>query len=741
MSSISQGFDDRERYTLICPNYPSLVISEPIGWDEDKKEFVRDEDDDGIFTKLSSGLTFYGDAYDYLKFIYDADINAKPILSKEIKHPQTDEWVLYYNGFLDLFTASFENNQCVAQYNSGGLEAVYKARESEQLEIDRETTMDGAAIGSLQVKKLTEDGRRIFLQSKWTVYPENNAMAIEITAANQFLGTGFPMNLISKSHEEATDVTPLVFNTDTLGLVGTFFFLESLENRQLHIKGKLKFIVTAAVNTSSEDVVFAVGFAPFTPEPYYSLARTFIYASPLELMYAGQIIEIEIDNIIQILRGQSLSFEAVLAGAVAGTTTASVVLTGVQLDFVVEEDSFYEPTVSDCVPMFDLFERLTHITTGKKENFYSEFYGRPDKGYLSNGNGAQVVVKHGFWTRNFNKFPLSTRTNINPFKPLTTSFRDALQSAKVIHNVGIGIERIGFSERLRIEPRKYFYQPIVTVRLNNPASKIKRTPATRYYLSSLEIGYEKGGIYEEAMGLDEYNAKSKYTTCIIQPNPQTLISPFRTDSYGDEFTRRKQKFRFETTDTPGDNDIWMVDAKLNQAGMYDHRKWRDDFAESPLGTYDPESAYNLRFSPLNLILTRHAWVISAAFKRYLTKFLRYSSSTANSRLKTKLRTDAPYQLDPSATVGNGNSYAENDSVVNSELQQARFLAEYVEFDHAIDFDIMQQIEGQTVQNGKTIENKYGLFEFTNEQGLKEWGFLISAKPNGNGRIKLLTFNG
>ena len=34
--------------------------------------------------------------------------------------------------------------------------------------------------------------------------------------------------------------------------------------------------------------------------------------------------------------------------------------------------------------------------------------------------------------------------------------------------------------------------------------------------SSLEIGYDKGGDYEEAFGLDEYNGTSKFTTIITR---------------------------------------------------------------------------------------------------------------------------------------------------------------------------------------------------------------------------------
>lgn len=755
MNSVTTGFSDQVRYTLGCAGYKSVFISEPIGWNEDEKEFARNEDYDGIFTKLSNSLRFYDDAADFLQIVYDAlGVNAKPTLLKEIAHPVTSLWTQSYFGYLDMSTRSVENGIWSLQFNSGGLEQIFKARESDEIELDRETTLDGATIESLDAdtKIMQNDGRKIFLMSRWEVYEENNSVSVRVLGVGPHTGaTPIPFSLTTRSHEEAQDFSPATYMFDNETQVGALFFLESIEPRQLRIYGRLKFYVQHLDVDDDSEIYFIVKIRSYSPEPYYGLDdKAILLNVPLTPALVGQVYDLPFDYIIDIERGQSLAFEFFLGGVAVTTTTIRV--SGIDCRLFVDEDSYFPPTKCKFLLVHDILQRQVLITTGKKENFYSEFFGRVEKGYAVNGNGAYVGATHGFWIRDFDRLPLSTRLAPNPFKPFTTSLRDTLDTLDVTHNIGMGIESNGFSERIRVEEKKYFYNPTVLIDLPDPITNITETTALRYCPSAIEIGYEKGGTYDEAMGLDEYNAKSNFMTCITGVVQKYVkIARWRADAYGKEFARRKPRFRFSTTDTNYDTDNFILDLKRLGVSaifpeLYAERKWQDDFSEEPEGVYDPASATNLRFSPFNLILIRHAWIISAGFTKFLNKYLMYGSSTANSRLKTKLRTDNDYRLDASATPGNGFSYQENGFdngskvIVNSELKIPRFVSEYIEFDHAVDFSIMQMIEGRTDIGGKMVDNKYGLVRFKKQNGQHGFGYLMSCKPNGAGRFKLLLAN-
>ncbi|TEB41214.1 hypothetical protein D0809_26665, partial [Flavobacterium circumlabens] len=135
-------YNDRVQYILKNKDLGEIVITEPIGWTDDDKEYSRHETYDGIFPKFSNSLKFVGSAADFIQLIDDLyDIQAEIELVRNERHPQTDVWTLTYSGYLDLSTWNKEDNQVSVKFNSGGLEQEIKARESESVEVDRMTTM------------------------------------------------------------------------------------------------------------------------------------------------------------------------------------------------------------------------------------------------------------------------------------------------------------------------------------------------------------------------------------------------------------------------------------------------------------------------------------------------------------------------------------------------------------------------------------------------------------------------
>ena len=364
----------------------------------------------------------------------------------------------------------------------------------------------------------------------------------------------------------------------------------------------------------------------------------------------------------------------------------------------------------------EVAERLVEIYTNKKV-LKSEALGRTDIGYQVDGKASLVGLSHGFWIRGFDN-------SDEVFRPLTTSLKEFMESFSATHNLGMGIENDGFKEFVRIEELGYFYNRNTTIKLPNQVKNVKRSEAVDYYYSALELGFEKGGDYEEAFGLVEYNGTSKFATAIkVLRNVYNKLSKYRADSYGAEFARRKPKLTHGTEDTRYDTDITMFDMKRDSlSSIFKLRKWQDDFEQAPTGTFSPDTAYNLRLSPFNCLL-RHGWVIASGLTKYLSDYVRYTSSSANSSLSIKL-------------IG-GNEYSENGNIINAELSRPRYVPEFVEFEHEVTFDINQKLNGHKIIFGKKIPNIYGCVEFTNENGEQEKGFLISLKPNGKGQWRIL----
>ena len=735
MGLINPTYDDRIKYTLQNKEHGSLIITEPIGWRNDEKEYARHKKYHGIFAKFSNSLKFIDNGADFIKLVFDLyGVNAEIRLTRDEQHPHTDVWVRSYDGFLDLSTYSVQDRKASIKFNSSGLAKLLKTRESEKVEIERTDTLDGNSLPPFRTKIVQLDGRQIFLKTIYEIENSNNNSNIRTRDRWDTRGhmVCVPLHLLNKSHENASSTFPNVLIDDNSylrnadGETGLMFFENSDKDRTLKIKFNLSFKILILEYDDIEWSRFYLRLATYRngSDYKYKSAITLFYVEDI-YNYHNQILNFPFNQTIYLLEGESLSlqFTQLIHGETWHNATLDVDCTEIKCDLSIEEDSFADATSSKMILAHELGDRLTEIITNRKDVFYSDILGRTDIGYSFDGKASLTGHLHGHWVRGFDKYPINEE---NKYKALTTSFKDYMENLSVIWNIGLGIEKIGFRERIRVEKLEYFYKNNVTIKLPNQVKKLKRSVAKEFYFSGLELGYTKGGEYEEAMGLDEYNAKSTFTTAINSIKKiYRKISKYRADTYGMEFARRKPKAEFPTEDTRYDKDIFLLDLKRWHGDIFKKRKWQDDFSQPPTGTFSPETATNLRFSPFNILL-RHGWIIASGLAKYPTARIRYGSSTANSYLATKL-------------IG-GYDRSENGNIINSELKRARFLPEWIEFEHVVNFETMQQVEGFTTISGEKTPNFYGLVQFINEDNEIEKGYLFNLKPNGNGKWKLLKAN-
>jgi hypothetical protein len=72
------------------------------------------------------------------------------------------------------------------------------------------------------------------------------------------------------------------------------------------------------------------------------------------------------------------------------------------------------------------------------------------------------------------------------------------------------------------------------------------------------------------------------------------------------------------------------------------------------------------------------------------------------------------------------------------------LPEIVEFEHAVSDELMEWINGTTeLEYGGEVENipnMYFKFEYQNENGILERGYLLNLKPNKEGKWKMQLSN-
>ncbi|QYS85406.1 hypothetical protein JJC03_09155 [Flavobacterium oreochromis] len=743
MSNINPIQIDRIRYTLKSEYLPDMVIDEPIGWNDDEKEYSRHENYMGIFTKLSNSLKFNKSSRDYINIIYNNyGINSDITLVKEERNPTTDIFEIIYTGVLDMSTWEEEDGIVRLKFNSGGIEKELKNKENQMVEIDRLTSLGGDPIPSLNTVTVTLDGRKIFLRTELEQNSLNNSAYLENYGEGITVGMtkSIPIKLKIKSHEEAKDVEPDVYRAydrhssswalDQPLETSLCFFSQSNFRRKLKISINIRCNLQRVKFDSVNSHAIHIRLGQYSGGSNYNFKRNYslLHISNLHELPQSQDINLNLNDTIILEKGDSLSLTADQVTSLGDSYTERghlhVKFTFYEVKIDIQEESEFESTTTKAVFAHELGERLTSIITGKQNLLYSEVLGRKEIGYKEDGEFSHLAMAHGLWIRGFEKDPNSEN---DLFKPLTTSLKDYLSSLMASCDLGMGIEYIGNKERVRIESRKFFFNGNVTIKLPNQVKNVKRNVATDRCYSSVEIGYKDGGTYEEAFGLDEYNSKTTFSTVLTRlKNSYNQISEYAADSYGLEFTRRKQKSKNETVDTPRDNSVFFLDLKKDIASNhYKLRTWVDDKKSKPTGVFSPETATHLRFTPFNMML-RHAWWFGGCLIKNKTDYLRYTSSTSNSNLTTELLT--------------GMKIKESGDIQNIELPRPRFMVEEVEFDYKCDNQIMKLINGSTRIDGRLIPNLYGMIEFTNEKGLQEYGYLINLKPNGKGRWKLIKAN-
>lgn len=742
MGNVNQGYNDRVAYYLDNINMGQLLIVEPEGWDTDEKEYQRHKDYGGMFPQFSNALKFVKNGATYIRDVRKIyGINEEIRLTRRERNPKTDVWETTYFGFLDLSTYEYEDRKVSVKFNSGGLEQSLKSRDGDDFEIDRETTSDGFAMNPLTPIEIQLDGRNINLITDFNFQSDNTKVLLEnFTSDGNQRGSAvsMPLFLKGKSHENAQQ--PLEgsnvqdnseFRTGP-GETGNMFFANSDRDRTFRLSFSIDFTINNLVFDDVTRFKFYVRLGKYKDGvDYVSKENIFLKSFQDYPNISNKRYNVSFDQDVTLLKGESLSLtvDQWYDGREFSNSRLNTEVKDFSGFLKINEDSYYPASLTKGVLLFELCERLTEICTNRKNAFKSNLLGRTDLGYKEDGEWSLVTASHGFWIRQFDKLPIPTEGPPkveNLFKPMTLSFKSNYDSLQSIFNIGIGIENDGNREFVRLEKLSYFYNRNVLIRLPNQIKNVKRRELADQDYSSLEIGYEKVIDYEEAMGLDEPNAKTKWTTFINRvKNPFTKTSTHRADSYGMEFARRKNVTDFGTEDTKYDSDIFLSDNKRGLNSVFLQRKWQDDFEKVPTGVFSPETATNLRLSPLYMML-RHGWTITAGLQTYLDEFVRYASSTLNSRLKTKM-------------IGKPE-YAENGNVLNAELDKARYVTEEITFDHKCDFEVMQQVNGYTEILGERIRNLYGLVEFINEDNEIERAFINNLKPNAEGKWVVLKFN-
>ena len=496
-------------------------------------EFVRSKTLHGVMTQMTNNLKFTNEGRNYINTVRNTyGINADLRMVKDERHPITDEWTRVYDGFLDLSTWSDSDNKVSVKFDSSGLLKLIKSRENEKLELDRLDTIDGKVLTALNTETVALNGRDIFLQSKLETLPENSATTtfrMNFSDTNHRLGSlAVPTTINFKSDVLIHSVFPDSFRTwggvtPDEADVSSLFYADNDRIKTLNLTIKLSFTLTEVKIDDLDNASFTVSLATFKESIDYVIKERFNLTS--NLISDTSVIQSQINftttKSINLLKGESLSLQflgdADFGNIIGGDGDLDVDITNIICTIDISEDSFFDSSQAKFFLPHEIGDRLINIISDRDDAFHSTVMGRTDIGYSEDGEAALIGAASGFQVRGF-------EPQDEWYTSFTTTWKEYRDSYLNTWNLGMGIELVGFNERVRIEKLEYFYNRNVLIRIGSldsngvfqytQVNNVKRTESKDHYFSGLEFGFDKVILYEEANGLDEYNTSSTFTTVI-----------------------------------------------------------------------------------------------------------------------------------------------------------------------------------------------------------------------------------
>lgn len=748
MANIQSQNSNYVVYKLYSEIFPPITIKEPGGWEDDNLKLDRHKTYKGIFFSFTGGLEFSGQARDYINNVYDTNgVTAKLILEKQVLRDNGEEvkFMYSYSAFADFLTKKNGEAKVTINFNSFDLAETIKSHESDEIEIERETDIDGSTIDSMDTNTFTLKGRQLsytaehILKEGVTIDGFFQIPPGVEDAEYNFDGEGYtPKTTMLSSSGDSRNASVDDFRADDyqdMTASNMFFVAKTIDDGQqaspVNVQYEVEFEfrgLNKPLFGSTPKVIFSIGkYVWDADDTHYKEVELPIKHS------LGR------ENNIYKFSGY-VSFDCKWDEGLALRIRSdgdkdNFYLKMYKENLTVNSVEYWDPTPNtQFIFNHDLGERLTYILTGNKNSFYSTTFGRTDHpriDYKSDGKYAFISQLSGLWARGFNK-------NSSKYKSLTTSFKKWFDDSNSVLNIGLGIDNVGNQERVRVEDLKFFFQEEVVIRLPNQIYDVNREVDDSMFFSGITTGYKKGGDYtDDQMGLDEPNiSSSRITPVHVTEKKYIKESETRADQYGLEQTRRKPQSLYPEETTQRDNANWWLDLKRAVVGQgFEEAEWWDRLYKLPTGIQNPESFRTAFFTPLTCLF-RHGWVLRSGLEKFLDKFITYGATNANKNLSMQFKDE------------NGDPKKEYEEGIQnlpiSDLERSKFLPEIVSFSHSIDDELMAKLLSytETIYNGnvESIRNYYFKVEYLNEKGIWERGYIMSVDPKNKGSWKMILSN-
>ncbi len=735
---MNPGYSNNVEYQLVSKTLldykksgamDSLVIPEPINYDEGVRNiYERDKDSKGFLKTKSNDLEFHGKGRENLILQMAAKGVAEDIfLRRRIKsrYRLDERWRTISETFLDMGELEYDRSTAKTKATQGGMYKLLDSKQSDDLDLMYDKSINGVDIGQLTRQSVTVDGRDILRISELSV--PDGTLTKAIVSGGDSLNARTPPFTVDVNSD--SDHISSNFTDQLSAAGGTYadqlsidkqnnvWYYNADQDTVLVLNGRIELRIEPGHANSGSLTMDIVKY-----QNGIDLDGSFIYDA---LTSGNPNIENNIiaydfvDYELPISKGESIAF------GVLTDTSDGVWWKWYNTSIEIREDSKYPATSLLGVTYQTLGERLVARITGVQDAFRSSTL---DIGGIWEGH----IVTSGFWARGFPDI-IQEGTDEERKIQFTTSLKDFLEHLYAIRPIAWWVEKEGNKEVMRVELLSYTQQNFVGIRYAQitedeygrktttylqPSSKVKRKTLKDNFYKTVILGSDKGGDdYEEVAGLQSISGRASWSTINNKSEAEyKRLSPYRLGDVDIELARRKPYTEFPDVDTKYDSDLMVLDCKKVGTGYY-IKKWQDIFETAPKNVYRVDTAFNLEFTPARFFIN-HSSEINVGLYQHSQESVYFNSSNCNSSFESKkagenlLREDAP--------------------IPHTRLDRPRIRPTSVDFDLEVD----EELEEVIIGNNNGIPNWFGVVAVDTGEGI-EYMRLVKVDTNKEGKHKLV----
>lgn len=672
----------------------------PSNWESIKIQYGRNEKYFGVFRKSAEPIQFIKDGRDILRSIYyengQANFDAYCLLTIEKRNDTgTNVWAYdaYYQAEID-FANSMDDgvneNGDFFQVNllERGLQEILNNKENTPYEVDFEGGTD-----------INTDGLPLRVRYEWQT---GQLGGFDIRGDRAWI---FPMAQVS--YETADYFRYLIFPGtqygETIGTLTQNTPTPSDTNRFLATDLQLtnvNFSLTGSVTVELGNFDTAVNFTvrqlrknmQDNDNDFAELVAETISPNTTETIN----INVQASNFVYDpkIYGYYMVM-GINAGNPSNNPLSTITINNMKL--TIDFASQLPATTTRALPYYDFTKKVVN-KMAPGYTFASS--------YLSLNKSLSELPRNGYYN-NLPSYTFVTSGDglrqINNAN-IKTTFDDIFQDIYSRWMCGVGLE----GNTLRIENLPYFFQAGNVIATLDEIASFKKYTASDWIYNLIKTGYINNDL-DKLNARAEVNSEQVYSLPIKRVSKELdIISPYRADVYGIEYTR-SDYFGRNTTDSKADNQTFLLEAfPYLTSGKHNLVRYPSDPNQQVFGVPFPEGVFNVGLSPHRFVL-RHI-----PYWRSILNVPQGTSPGAGQitlQTATKNRFFATY-IDNEYIQEERTIYAGATTYYNpSKL----FIPVIFEFEAQPPYNLLKLIE----------QNPYGEIAFI-DKGITYYGFILDA---------------